>query len=82
MFSNCFSENHAVYEVTSENTVELETLQMTIWRHVACWISKATRAQTHAFTRSFAPTPTPTFTLTNTPARMNKHAIAQAHRNM
>ena len=28
--------------------VELPRLQMTIWRRVACWSSKATHAQAHA----------------------------------
>ena len=40
---------------------------MTIWRRVACWISKATLAQAHA--RSSAPTH----------ARMHTHAPTQKH---
>jgi hypothetical protein len=34
--------------------VEPAMLQMAIWRRIACWISKATRAQEHA--RAHAPT--------------------------
>jgi hypothetical protein len=36
----------------SKNIVETDTLQMTIWRRVACWISNATRSQGHARTRA------------------------------
>ena len=43
-----FSENRAVREIMSKYLVKPETLQITIWRRVECWISKATRAQTHA----------------------------------
>ena len=44
MFSNFFSENRAVYEMTSKNLVASEWPQ-TIWRmRVACWIRKDTRA--------------------------------------
>jgi hypothetical protein len=32
----------------SKNMVEPERLQKVIWRRVACWISKATRAQAHS----------------------------------
>jgi hypothetical protein len=49
-----FSENRAVYEIVSKNMVEPERPQLAIWRNVACWISKAMRAQAHA--RTFAPT--------------------------
>ena len=41
-----------------ENVIEPERPQMTIWRGVAGWISKATHAQAHV--RSHAPTPTHT----------------------
>ena len=41
----------------SKNMVEPERQQMTLWRRVACWIIKATRAQTQC--RARAPTPTP-----------------------
>ena len=40
----------------SENVVEPERPQMAIWRWVACWISKAIRAEAHV--RARAPTPT------------------------
>jgi hypothetical protein len=44
MFNNFFSENRAVYEMTSKNLVASEWPQ-TIWRmRVACWILKDTRA--------------------------------------
>jgi hypothetical protein len=51
-----FSENRAIYEIMSNNVVEPERPQMIIWQRFACWISKATRAQTHACAR--APTTT------------------------
>ena len=52
MFSNFFPENRAVYEIMSENMVELGRPQMTIWRlRVAYWISKARRAQTRPYPR-------------------------------
>ena len=38
----------------SINVDEQETLQMTIWRRAACWISKATYEQ--AYARARAPT--------------------------
>ena len=41
---------------TSKNLVESQRPQMATWRHVACRITKATRAQAHASAR--APTPT------------------------
>jgi hypothetical protein len=37
---------------------------MAIWRQVACWISKATRAQVHTSARAPTCTFTPTRTLT------------------
>ena len=46
--------------------VEPERPQVTIWRRIACWVSKATRAKTHV--RGSA--------LTSTP---NSHALAFAH---
>ena len=55
MSNNFFVENRPIYKIMSKN-VKLERPQMTIWRRTACWISKATRAQTH--TRARAPTPT------------------------
>jgi hypothetical protein len=56
MFSNLFSENRAIYEIMSKYVLELQKLQMTIWRRVAWSISEATHAQTHASAR--APTHT------------------------
>jgi len=43
VFSNCFFENHVVYEIMWENIVELGRPQLTIWRmRIACLIPKAT----------------------------------------
>jgi hypothetical protein len=42
--------------------VELETLKLTIWRRVVCWISKATHAQAHASARAPRHTHTHTHT--------------------
>jgi hypothetical protein len=42
-----FKKNRAVYELISTNMVEPEKPQTATWRRVACWISKATRANTH-----------------------------------
>ena len=47
-------ENRTLYEIMSKNVVEPERPQMTIWRHVACWISEAIRPQAHA--RAHTPT--------------------------
>jgi hypothetical protein len=60
MFSNFFSEHRAVYEMKPKNVVEPEMPQVAIWRRVACWIGKATRAQAHA--RACAPTHARTLT--------------------
>jgi hypothetical protein len=46
----------------SKKLVQPERPQMTIWRRVACSISKATRAQAH--TRALAPTHQPIYTHT------------------
>jgi hypothetical protein len=43
-----FSQHRAVYEIMSKNVVEPERLQMPIWWHVSCMISKATLTQSHA----------------------------------
>jgi len=49
LWSVTFYENHAVYEKTWKNIVERGRPQMTIWRtRIACWIPKATNAQTPA----------------------------------
>ena len=66
MLSSFFSENRAVYVTTPKNLVEPETRQTTIWRRVACWISKATRAQARA----------------NSRARTHTHVSTRAHINM
>jgi hypothetical protein len=46
-----------------KNEVEPDRPQMAIWWRVACWISKATRAQAH---QRPAPTPTHTHARTHT----------------
>jgi hypothetical protein len=51
-----FKKNRAVYEIMSKNVVEPERPQITIWRRVAYWVSKATRAQTHITARASTPT--------------------------
>jgi dynactin complex subunit len=70
MLSSFFSENRAVYVTTSKNLVEPETRQTTIWRRVACWISKATRAQARANAHAH------THTHVNTCAHINMQDIA------
>ena len=52
MFSNFFSENRAVYEIVSKNVVKPGRSQTAIKRRVACWISKATRAQAQTHSRA------------------------------
>ena len=54
-----------------KNVLESETLQMAIWRRVACWISMATRAQAHA--RTLAPTHILVRTTTHSPTRAHVH---------
>ena len=61
-----------LYDV-EKNVVEPETLKMTIWRRVATWISKATRAQAHARARG------PTHTYTYACTRMHFRAHTQTH---
>ena len=58
MSSYFFSENRAVYEIMSKNVAEPERPQMTVWRRVAFYISKATHPQAHD--RAHAPTTTHT----------------------
>jgi hypothetical protein len=41
VFHNVFFRSCAVYEIMSKNTVVPKMLKMTMWRCVACWISKA-----------------------------------------
>ena len=57
-----FPENRDVYGIMRSH-LKPEKPQMTIWWYVACWISKTTRAQTHA--RARVPTPTHARTHTN-----------------
>jgi hypothetical protein len=71
-------ENLAVYEIMSKNMVEPEILQMTIWRHVACWISKATRTQAHARARASAHIHVRTHALTHTHRICNIYCFSTA----
>jgi hypothetical protein len=64
MSFNLFSENRTVFEIMSKNTVDPGRPEMTIWRRVACWLSKATRSQAHAH----APAPTSSHALAHTRA--------------
>ena len=47
IFNNLFfPENHAFYEITWKNIIEMGRSQTTIWRmHFTCWIPKATNTQ-------------------------------------
>ena len=75
--STAFSENRVVYEIMSQNTVEPEKPQMTIWRvSVACWISKATPAQAH-----FQPLRTHTHTRTRPLTHRNVLYLLLFHSN-
>jgi hypothetical protein len=65
MSNNFFSEIRAFFKIMSKNVVETEMLQITIWRRFACWIIKATCAQTHAPTPVHPPHP-PTHARTHT----------------
>jgi hypothetical protein len=48
MFNNLFfPENRVIYEIMSKKDDEARQTADGNKRHVACWISKATRAQTH-----------------------------------
>jgi hypothetical protein len=73
-----FSEDCALYEITSKNVVEPERPQMTIWRmRVACWISKATCAQARASARA----PTPTLRHTRARANVSTRMQSRVRRN-
>jgi hypothetical protein len=49
MFNNFFSENRALYEMMSKNTVEPQRPQMAMCSLlVTCWISKGTHKQAHS----------------------------------
>jgi hypothetical protein len=66
VFNNRIPKIVPFYEIMSKNMMEPERPHTGLWRRVACWISKATRAQEQASA------PAPTSTRTN----------AHAHRNM
>jgi hypothetical protein len=61
-----FFENRAICEIISKSLVEPERPQMAIWRRVAWWIIKATRAHPSTrpplYTPSYTPPPTHTHT--------------------
>ena len=65
----------ASYEKMSKNMVEREKTQMTIWRRVALWISKATRVQTHVRVRTTTPTHTHARTTMRAHTRTEKYVI-------
>ena len=52
-FYDTLKENRDIYEIMSKNVVEPERLQMKMWRSVACWINKATRAQRNTHTQEY-----------------------------
>jgi hypothetical protein len=58
MFSNFFRKSYRFWD-NVKNMVETEGSQTTISRRVACWISKATRAQAHARARTLTRLPPP-----------------------
>jgi hypothetical protein len=69
MFSNFFSENSAIYAITSKNVVGTDRPQITIWSiRVACWIIKVTRLRANMHT--------PTRPCTHTPRRTHTHACS------
>ena len=48
MLNTFFLEDHTFYEIMWKNSVELDRLQMTIWRmRIACWIPKDTYVLTY-----------------------------------
>jgi hypothetical protein len=80
MSSNFFSsENRAVFEIMSKKVVEPERPQLTIWRRVAYWISKATRPQAHSCVCAPTPTHTRTHTHTHTHTHLLTHIRTHAH---
>jgi hypothetical protein len=68
-----FPESSVIYEIMSTNMVESERPQMTIWRRVVFWASKATRAQAHSRARAHTTTHTHTHALTH--ARALLHTV-------
>ena len=56
--------------------MEPGTLQTTIWRHVACWISKATSAQSHACARAPTHIHVCTHTHTHEPMLVHIHKLS------
>ena len=45
IFNNLFNLNLTVYDIMSENTVEPDRPQTTIWRmRISCWVPKTTNA--------------------------------------
>jgi hypothetical protein len=77
MFNNFFPENRAVYEIMPKHLLQPGAPQMAIWRCVACWVNKATRAQTHASSQT--PAPTPQYKHTHTCARAYESTRTHSH---
>ena len=72
-----FFENRAVCGIMSKDLMEPERPQMTIWRRVACWISKTTRTEAQA--RAVLPH-TYTYACTRTHSRSHTHTqICNTH---
>ena len=68
-----FPEYRAVCEIMSKNVVEPERPHMAALRHVACWVSQATRAQAH--TSACPPTTTHTWTQTHAHTHTNMYVM-------
>ena len=80
ILSNFFPENRVVYEIMWKCLVAAERPQ-TIWRRVACCISKTTRAEAHVLVHATAPKPIPTNMHTHAQHALT-HASTHTHRNM
>jgi hypothetical protein len=69
MSINFLSKFPAANEIMSKNVVKPQRPQVTIWRLVACWISKVTRAKAHACGCAHTPT--------RTHARTHMHTLTE-----
>jgi hypothetical protein len=75
----CFSKNLAVSEIMTKNMLEPERPQMSIWRLVACWISRTTRAQERTRDRASIPTHTYTHAHALTHVSIHTHSLPRTH---
>ena len=71
IFTDFFFDNNAIYETRSKNMVKSESLQMAIWRRIACSVNRTMCAQAHVSVR--AHTLTRTHTLRRARARTHTH---------